>query len=116
MIQLTSRAGNRSCATAGASSAPAPAEAATPRAALPAVVRTSRRLTSEFRLILDLRFGILEGSVRRRQPQAEPFFQRTFIQEMCQRNVLRHQARGVDQDPLVVVFPAGLLPGHQLVD
>src|SRR6266540_4787764 len=53
---------------------------------------------------------------RRRQPDAAAFLERAAIEEMRQRDVLRDQAGGVDQDALVVALAALLLSGHHLVD
>src|SRR5438045_763821 len=48
-------------------------------------------------------------SLRPRQPQPEALFERVSIREVCQGNILRHEAGGVDQYALVVVLPAALL-------
>ena len=45
-----------------------------------------------------------------------PFLERIPIQEVCQCNVLRHKARGVDQDALIVALPALLRADDQLLD
>src|SRR5262245_61878323 len=106
MIQLISRAGNFSCATAGEASIAAPA---------PAPARNSRRSIS---VLLLLMVALLSQacSMGRRQPHSEALLQRTLIQKMCQRNVLRHQARGVDQDALVFALATSLSARNQFVD
>src|SRR5262249_17755605 len=110
MIQLTSRAGNFSCPCAPE---PRMVPAAKPTAALPAFIRTMRR--SIPKLLLMPCSGSTE-SVRRRQPNSQALFERTSIQEVCQRHVLRHKASGVDEDALIVVLAALLRAGDELVD
>src|SRR5262249_53012362 len=112
MIQLMSRAGNVSCARAADVNSPRLAAAATPSAAPPALRKKPRR---SIRIVL-LISSSLSSSARPRQPQAEPFVERTSIQKVCQRHVLRHETGGVDQNPLVVALAALLRARHQFMD
>src|SRR6202171_4490483 len=121
MIQLTSRAGNFSCARANEPSCPTLPAAVTPSAAFPALTRKSRRSIHELPLMLVLLSdqrcpACSRPSMRRRQPDPEAPVERIAIQEVCQRNVLRHKAGGMDQNPLVIALPTGLRARHQLVN
>src|SRR5262245_39880852 len=55
-------------------------------------------------------------SLRPRQPQPEALFECVAITEVCQGDILRHEAGGMDQYALVVALPAALLARDQLVN
>src|SRR4051812_21755297 len=59
---------------------------------------------------------VYDCSVRARQPDAQALCQRTFIQEMCQRNVLRDQSGCMNQNALVIAFAPDFLAGNQLMN
>src|SRR5499427_3016072 len=50
------------------------------------------------------------------QPGPETLVERISIQEVCQRDVLRDEAGGMDQNPLVIALAALLRARYQLVD
>src|SRR5215470_510137 len=110
MIQPTSRAGNFSSPNAAEPSMP---PAAKPSAALPALVRTMRRSIPDLLLMPKL---LSTKSMRRRQPNPQALFERTAVQEVCQRHVLRHKPGGVDEDALIIALAALFRAGHELVD
>src|SRR3954451_13899667 len=121
MIQLMSRAGNFSSAVADEAHGPRPPAADAPRTVRPALRRNPRRSTRELLLIpcscrLREPSRVTIRSVRRGQPDPEALLERIPIQEVCQCNVLRDKARGVDQDALIVALPALLRADDQLLD
>src|SRR5262245_23590491 len=118
MSQLMSRAGNFSCAAAGWSATRRPAQ--TPSAAPPAFTRKSRRLVCGLLVMLTLllvraSWSAVNGSGSG-QPNPEPSFERTAIQEMCQRHVLRYESGGVNENPLFIALAPLLRAGDELVN
>src|SRR5258705_12622140 len=121
MIQLMSRAGNFSCARAEEGNCPTLAPAAAPSAAAPALPKKPRRsirslLMSPSSLLSLAGPGCARSSACLGQPHPQALVERSSIQEVCQRDILRYQAGGVDQNPLVIALPAFLLARNQLVD
>src|SRR5215510_8054413 len=110
MIQLTSREGKTSCARTETPGTPRPPAAAAPSARRPALRKTSRRP------IRELPFISRSSSLRPGQPQPHAPFERISIQEVCQRDVLRHKPRGVDEDALIVALPARRRARDELVN
>src|SRR5262245_39338639 len=110
MIQFTSREGKTSCARSETPGTPRPPAAAAPSARRPALRNTSRRPIRELPLISR------SSSLRPGQPQPHAPLECLLIQEVCQRDVLRHKPRRMDQDALIVALPARFRAGDELVD
>src|SRR6516164_3405303 len=118
MIQLMSRAGNLSCARAGRLNCATLPAAATPSAAPPALRKkhADRSATCQSCGAPSAGPRCASCAACPGQPCSETLVERTSIQEVCQCDVLRHEARGVNQNPLVVALAALLLARYQLVD
>src|SRR6516164_11131951 len=118
MIQLMSRAGNFSCAQAGRLNCAMPPVAAAPSAAPPRCARNhaDRSATCQSCGAPSARPRCASFATCPGQPCSETLVERTSIQEVCQCDVLRHEAGGVNQNPLVVALPTFLLTRYQLVD